>query len=346
MVHKASVIGAGSWGTTLADQLGQRGLTTTLWCRRPALAQSIEAHRENREYLRGHRINERVNATGALDEALEDAEFVVLAVPAQSVRSLCKTLAPCLPAASILCTAIKGIDQQSLQTISQILQSELPQVQPNRCAFLGGPSFAREVALGVPTAVVVASTAEATARRTQQTLHSNRFRVYRTEDVIGVELGGALKNVIAIGVGIADGLGLGHNARAALITRGLAEITRLATAMGADPLTLSGLAGMGDLVLTCTGDLSRNRTVGFALGSGKQLEETLKSVHMVAEGVQTAKSATQLARRMNVQTPIIDEVYLVLHEGKSPEEALHDLIARPPKAERPVPPSQESKSGP
>ncbi len=331
---RAAVLGAGSWGTALAAHLALKGFATMLWARNPALAQQLQLRRENPGYLPGVELPESLRATSDLGEALQQAELVLFVVPSHGLRELARASAALLPPQALIVSATKGIENQSLMLMSQVLTDELgAEVEP-RLSALGGPSFAREVARGMPTAVCVASTRARTAHAAQALLAGERFRVYSSEDVIGVELGGALKNVIAIAAGAADGLGFGHNARAALITRGIAEISRLATHLGANPQTLAGLSGMGDLVLTCTGDLSRNRSVGMELGRGRSLQNVLAEMTMVAEGVRTTKSAYDLARREAVEMPITTEVYEALYLGKSPISAVESLLGRALRPER------------
>jgi glycerol-3-phosphate dehydrogenase (NAD(P)+) len=275
-----------------------------------------------------------LRATSDLAEAVRETQLILCVVPSHGVRQLLTEHRGLFGREVPIVAAIKGIENETLLTVSEILEEHLPEDRHHLLAYLGGPSFAREVAKGVPTAVNVAGRDASVTQRVQESLSTDRFRIYTTDDVVGVELGGALKNVVAIAAGIADGLGFGHNTRAALITRGLAEISRLAVTRGANPLTMAGLAGMGDLVLTCTGDLSRNRTVGLELGRGKKLAEVLASMNMVAEGVRTAKSAYELARREGVDMPIVAEVYSVLYEDKPPVEAVLSLMTRPLKPER------------
>lgn len=334
MTTTAAVIGAGSWGTALAKLLADQDIETRLWARRPEHAAAIAEERENRAYLPGFPLPAALVATSDLDRALDGASIVLLVVPSHGVRALARSAADRFPRGAPIVAAIKGIEGETLSMVSEILTEELPAERHGDLAFLGGPSFAREVAAGVPTAVSIASLDHGTAERAQAVLSTDRFRAYTTDDVVGVEIGGALKNVVAIAAGIADGLGFGHNTRAALITRGLAEISRLALAKGADPLTVAGLGGMGDLVLTCTGDLSRNRTVGLELGRGKTLEQVLSSMNMVAEGVRTSRSAHMLAEREGVEMPITAAVHAVLHEGLAPIEAVEALMRRPLKRER------------
>ena len=331
---QATVLGAGSWGTALAMHLAAQGHRVKLWSRRADQAAHIQRERQNPDYLKGVTLPETLHATASLEEALGGSEVVVVVVPTEANRALLGRALPLIPAGVPIVSATKGIEQGTLQLVSGIFEDVFPEEQHSRLTYLGGPSFAKEVAAGVPTAVSVAGHDEATRTRVQELFNTPRFRVYTTPDVVGVELGGALKNVIAIAAGVADGMGLGHNTRAALITRGLAELSRLAVKLGADPLTLAGLSGMGDLVLTCTGDLSRNRRVGMALGQGKTLPQALEELGMVAEGVKTAKSAHELALREDVEMPIAAEIHDILYEGKPAREAMVALMTRPVKDER------------
>jgi glycerol-3-phosphate dehydrogenase (NAD(P)+) len=331
---RVAVLGAGSWGTALARQLANKGLATRLWARTPELARQIASTRVNAAYLPGVELPAALEVTSDLGEALSGADRVLFVVPSHGLRELARRTAALVPEGALIVTATKGIENQSLMLMTQVLEQELGASAAPRLCALGGPSFAKEVANGMPTTVCVASRNERAAREVQTLLASDRFRVYTTDDVVGVELGGALKNVIALAAGAADGLGFGHNARAGLITRGIAEMTRLATQLGAHPQTLAGLSGMGDLVLTCTGDLSRNRTVGLELGRGKSLSDVLGAMNMVAEGVRTAKSAHDLAAREGVDMPITTEVYKALYEGKSPISAVESLFGRALRAER------------
>jgi glycerol-3-phosphate dehydrogenase (NAD(P)+) len=331
---RVAVLGAGSWGTALARHLAAKGEDVRLWARGRALAQDIEQRRENRGYLPGIALPRSVHVTSELGQALDGARTVLFVVPSHGLRELARACRTLIAPDAAVVTATKGIENQTLMLMTEVLREELGASLDARVCALGGPSFAREVALEMPTVVCVAGSSEQTACNVQELLASERFRVYTTDDVIGVELGGALKNVIAIAAGAADGLGFGHNARAGLITRGIAEISRLATQMGANPQTLAGLSGMGDLVLTCTGDLSRNRTLGIELGRGRPLQDVLRDMTMVAEGVRTAKSAHDLARRERVDMPITAEVYRALYEGKSPISAVESLLGRALRAER------------
>ncbi len=328
------MLGAGSWGTALAKHLADKGHRTALWARRADLVHAMRATHENERYLRGIPLPETLEPSDDLRAVLRDADFVVVVTPSHGLRDMIREAKPLLRPGAPVVTASKGIENGSLMLMTDVLRDELGAGSEERLCALGGPSFAREVALSMPTAVCVASASEATAKAVQTLFASDRFRVYTTDDLVGVELGGALKNVIAIAVGAADGLGFGHNARAGLITRGIAEIARLAVHMGANPQTLAGLSGLGDLVLTCTGDLSRNRRVGLELGRGRSLSEVLADMTMVAEGVKTAASAHALAEREGVDMPITTEVYRALYESKSPGAAVESLLGRALRAER------------
>jgi glycerol-3-phosphate dehydrogenase (NAD(P)+) len=303
-----------------------------LWAWRDDQAADIQERRENQAYLPGFPLSDTLEATAELDHALRDCAVVVCVVPTHGLREVLQQAVPHVGKDTPWVSATKGIENSSLSLVSEIFEELVPDAA--QLTFLGGPSFAKEVAAGIPTAVSVAGKNADVTTRVQNMFSTDRFRAYSTEDVVGVELGGALKNVVAIAAGISDGLGFGHNARAALITRGLAEISRLALKLGANPLTMAGLSGMGDLVLTCTGDLSRNRSVGMQLGQGRTLSDILQGMTMVAEGVRTAKSAHQLAERHEVDMPITTEVYRVLYEDKPPMDAVIDLMARPPRPER------------
>ncbi len=329
---KIAVIGAGSWGTTLADLLAKKGHDTTLWVYERELAERLPATRENDLYLPGFSLSESLRFSANLSETVAGREMLVLVSPSQVMRRVMAQAEPHITEGTLLVSAAKGIENETLQTMSEVLGEVLPQHAAN-LAFLSGPSFAREVAASMPTAVVAAAKDEEVARRVQEAFSTESFRVYTNDDVVGVELGGALKNVIALAAGVCDGLGFGCNTRAALITRGLAEITRLGVAMGAQSATFAGLAGMGDLVLTCTGELSRNRSVGMELGRGRTLDEILSGMTMVAEGVKTALSAHQLARRLGVDLPITEQTYRILYENKDPRQAVTDLMLRELKAE-------------
>ncbi len=333
MLEKIAVIGAGSWGTTLADLLAKKGHQVTLWAYEPELVQTMRDTRENNLFLPGITLHEKLAYTNDLVEAYRDCTMVLSVVPSQLVRRVMGRSVPFIPSDALIVSASKGIEVDTLATVSEIYQNILPEAMYARFAALSGPSFAREVAQEMPTAVTAAAASEEIARRVQEAFTTSFFRVYRNSDVVGVELGGAIKNVIAIAAGISDGLGFGSNTRAALITRGLAEMTRLGVAMGAQPATFAGLAGMGDLVLTCTGDLSRNRSVGIQIGQGRRLEEILGEMRMVAEGVKTTESAYNLAKKLGVEMPIIEQMYQMLYQDKPAREAVLELMTRNLKAE-------------
>jgi glycerol-3-phosphate dehydrogenase (NAD(P)+) len=328
-----AVVGAGSWGTALAKTLADAGHQVVLWGRNADDIATINQHRENRRYLPGAMLPGTLTATTDLRAALTGKRMIVSVVPSHTVRQVFGEGAQAIETEAIVVSASKGIENESLETMDEVLKEVLPGRLGSRLVFLSGPSFAREVGQRLPTAVVVASRDRAAAQAAQLAFATDRFRVYTSDDVVGVEVGGALKNVMAIAAGIAEGLGLGHNTRAAIITRGLAEITRLAVRKGANPLTLAGLAGMGDLVLTCTGDLSRNRTVGLKLGQGKKLAEALAEMKQVAEGVKTTRSAHDLGERLGVELPITSTVYQVLYQDKPAIEAVTELLVRPMKHE-------------
>ena len=330
---RASVIGLGAFGTALANILASRSDEVRAWAREPKVVESINVARENRAYLPGVAVSPRVRATLSLEEALAGSELVVFATPSHATRDVVKKALPYLREHVPLLTVAKGIENETLMTMTQLLEDCLPEQFHPSIAILSGPSFAKEMAAGMPTVVTIAAHHEKVAQRIQASLQTETFRTYTSVDVIGVEMGGALKNVIAIAAGISDGLGFGLNARSAVITRGLAEISRIAVAMGANPLTLMGLAGLGDLVLTCTGDLSRNRRVGIELGRGRSLEDILADMTQVAEGVRTARSARDLSRKVGVELPICDQVHAIMYEGKSPRRALVELMTRAPKRE-------------
>jgi glycerol-3-phosphate dehydrogenase (NAD(P)+) len=332
-MERVSVIGAGAWGTALAKVLADKGYGVRLWTRHAEHALAMQREGQNARYLPGVRLPAGVGPTSAIDEALAGAEMVVLVVPSHGLRSALDLAAPYLPEGVGIVSATKGIENDTLMFVAEIVEDVLGPAVRSRFTVLSGPSFAKEVANGIPTNVVVASSNDVLCGEVQRAFASERLRVYSSDDPIGVEVGGALKNVIAIAAGACDGLGFGHNTRAALITRGLAEIARLAVAKGGQLLSVAGLAGMGDLVLTCTGELSRNRTVGYEMGRGKKLGEVLSALGHVAEGVKTAKSARDLARKLDVELPICNEVYNVLYEGKAPGRAVEELLTRPLKRE-------------
>ncbi len=328
MAH-AAVIGGGSWGTALAKVLADKGEAVHLWARDAAVVDTMRRTRENFRYLPGVQLPETLHFTSELGHALDGADLVLIVVPSHTLRDVTRAMRRHgLPDGAPIVSATKGIENETLELMSEVLESELPAERHGELAYLSGPSFAREVANGMPTAIVMASRNDELAHRLQHRFSSERLRVYANHDVVGVEVGGALKNVIAIAAGAADGLGAGYNARAAMITRGLNEIARLAMAKGGSALTLAGLAGLGDLVLTCTADLSRNHTVGFQLGRGRSIEEILAGMTQVAEGVRTAKSAFLLGEKLGVDLPITGEVYRVLYEKKPAREAVTYLMTR------------------
>lgn len=326
---KVAIIGGGSWGTALAIHLARRGDSVRIWVREPEIVESMAQTRRNAWYLADIALPAGVRATGDVAEALAGAGVVIVAVPSEFVAATVKNIGR-LPADVPIVSATKGLDPERHVRMTELITDRFP---GSRVAALSGPTFAREVALGRPTACVVASADEALARALQGELGTPQFRLYTNRDVVGVEVGGALKNVIAIATGLVDGLDLGQNARAALITRGLAEITRLAVALGAAPATLAGLAGLGDLVLTCTGGLSRNRALGMALAHGRSQEAVETETRMIAEGARTVASALALAARHGVSLPICAEVGAVLFETKPPADALASLLGRALKPE-------------
>jgi glycerol-3-phosphate dehydrogenase (NAD(P)+) len=332
-MERVAVIGGGSWGTALALLVARKEMETRLWVHNPERAREMAARRENVTYLPGFPFPATLSVTADLAEALRGADLVLAVTPSHTVRAVMREALPHLPDDAPIVSASKGIENETVMTMSEVLEDVLPVERHPLLTYLSGPSFAKEVAAEKPTAVTVAGREARVTKRVQDLLTAPYFRVYTSDDVIGVELGGALKNVMAIAAGVADGLGYGHNTRAALITRGLHEMARLAMRRGANPLTLAGLAGMGDLVLTCTGELSRNRSVGLRLGKGEQLTAILSEMKMVAEGVKTAKSAHDLAQREGVEMPIAEQVYRILYENKDPQEAVFELMGRLPKHE-------------
>jgi glycerol-3-phosphate dehydrogenase (NAD(P)+) len=326
-----AVVGAGSWGTALAVHLGRIGHNVRLWVREPDLAARMRVSRVNHVFLPGVELPSSVEPGGRVDETLDGAEFVLLAVPSHGLRGVLREAGPLVPSAAVLVSAAKGLETDTLLRMSEVLAQELG--GERRIVALSGPSFAVEVAHELPTAVSVASADLAAAERVQREFRGRLFRLYTTTDVTGVEIGAALKNVIAIAAGVVEGLELGHNVLAALITRGLAEISRLACALGGRRETLAGLAGLGDLVLTCTGNLSRNRHVGVELGRGRRLEDILAGMQMVAEGVNTTGAALALGARHGVELPIAAQMAEVLAGRCGPREALETLMLRPQRIE-------------
>jgi len=328
MIETIGVIGAGAWGTALALLLAGKGHDVALWMYEKDLAEETARTRENRVYLPGFILPANIAVTSRLEAAVTGKQYILSVAPSHTVRALSAAFAPHLADNAVIISASKGIEIDTLKPLSDVLRETLPPRFHRRLCFLSGPSFAKEVAQNMPTAVALASNDPEVGKLAQQVLSAPSFRVYTNPDVIGVELGGSVKNVIAIAAGVLEGLGFGHNTMAALITRGLAEMARLGVAMGAYPATFSGLAGMGDLVLTCTGGLSRNRTLGVRLGRGERLEDILRGAATVAEGVRTTKAARDLAKRHHVEMPVVEEVYRILYEGKDPRQALRDLMTR------------------
>ena len=352
-MSRIAIIGAGAWGTGLAIVLGRKGShRVRLWAYEPEVCDSINRNRVNGRFLPGARLPDSVSASSDFATILDGAEIIVSVMPSQHCRALFANMRPFIPPRSLIVSATKGLEEGSLLRMTEVIQQVLtnnnnpegapPLSRPLRqggdfdfsIGALSGPSFAQEVARGDPTAITIASHSPQLLSAVQQEFSDASFRVYTNHDVVGVELGGALKNIIAIAAGICDGLGLGHNSVAALITRGLAEMTRLAVVCGGRAETMSGLAGLGDLVLTCTGGLSRNRSVGVELGRGKKLAEIIEGMHgMVAEGVFTTTAAVGLAHARGIEMPITEQMHAILHEGKSPKEALQELMARTGKSE-------------
>jgi glycerol-3-phosphate dehydrogenase (NAD(P)+) len=327
---RCAVLGAGAWGAALADRLARNAHDVRLWAYESDVAESVNSTHRTR-FLDGVDLSPSIVASTDVKEIVQGAEFVVLVAPSHVTRAVAESAQPYLSREAVVVVASKGIEQHSLARMTEIAADVFGR---SGAVALSGPTFAAEVARDQPAAIVAACTERAPAEQVQRLFHGPAFRVYTQHDVIGVELGGAVKNVMAVATGIAEGLGLGFNARAALITRGLAEMTRLGVALGADPATFAGLAGVGDLVLTCTGQLSRNRSLGVEIGAGKTLDEALVGRDTVAEGVITTRSARELAARAAVDMPIVDAVFSVLFDGQTPRDAIVDLMNRDPRAER------------
>jgi glycerol-3-phosphate dehydrogenase (NAD(P)+) len=333
MTMPVAIIGAGGWGTALAATLARTDRRVSLWVYEADLAEGMSESRENPVYLPSIRIPQSVLVSNSMISVLADSRIVIMAVPSHVFRSVVQQMAPLVKPDTVFVSATKGIETCTLMRMSQVITDVLGTSVESRIAVISGPTFAPEVARGVPTALVVASPLESLRVQLQNELSSPRFRLYTNVDIIGVEIGAATKNIIAIAAGVADGLGLGSNAAAALVTRGLAEITRLAVACGGRRETLSGLAGLGDLILTSYGNLSRNRRVGIALGQGRRIEDIIGGMRSVAEGVKTAESAVALARKLNVEMPIAERMYAVLYEGLKVQDAINDLMERKLKEE-------------
>ncbi len=333
-MHEIAVIGAGSYGTCLAMLFGNAGHHVHLWCRSATTATELEHSRENQAYLPGFRLPDSVVVTHDIALAVTGKRFVVGVTPSHAIRDVLGAAAPHLHPDAIVINASKGLEDKTLATIDQVYREIFPVRIAARATYLSGPTFANEIAAGLPAAIVLAGHDPETVEQAQRALSSIRFRIYSSQDVRGVLIAGALKNVIAIAAGVSDGLGMGSNARVALITRGLAEITRIGLAMGADPHTFSGLSGMGDLVLTCSGDSSRNRRVGLALGQGKTMAAILSEMRMVAEGVRTTKVAHELALKLNVDAPLTHAMNGVLYGGISAKDAMTGLMQRALRSEK------------
>ena len=333
-IKHVAVIGAGAWGTALARHLAEKQIPVCLWAHEPEVVRAIQLGRENTVYLPGVLLPPTLSATNVLAVAIAGADCLIFAVPSHVARTVLSRIAVLLPQPIPLVSATKGIEEETLALVTQVMQAVLPAHMQGSLLVLSGPSFASEVSRGKPTALCLAGQDAGVVKAIQALFMTPNFRVYADDDLIGVQLGGALKNVMALAAGVVDGLELGHNARAALITRGLAEMIRLGVAMGADPRTFYGLSGVGDLILTCTGPLSRNHSVGVRLGKGERLEGILASMQAVAEGVRTAKAALDLALRCGVDMPIVQEVNAVLFADKSCRQAVGDLMEREAKGEK------------
>ncbi|GAA0369645.1 NAD(P)H-dependent glycerol-3-phosphate dehydrogenase [Bacillus horti] len=325
---KVAVLGAGSWGTALSIVLADNQFDVALWSRREEQVFEINDRHTNEKYLPDRTLPTSIYASTSLEEVLQDTKYVLLVLPTKSIRQICRQILPYLTPEHVIIHSSKGIEIETHKRISEIIQEEIPAQSCKGTVVLSGPSHAEEVSMRLPTTVVVASDVLKTAEEVQDIFINKHFRVYTNPDVIGVEIGGALKNIIALGAGLNDGLGFGDNAKAALMTRGLTEISRLGLEMGANPLTFAGLAGIGDLIATCTSKHSRNWRCGYALGQGQSLDEVLSSMGMVVEGVNTTKAAYQIALSQNVDMPITKAIYQVLFEGKLPRQAVEDLMGR------------------
>ena len=333
-MERVAVLGAGSWATALAVLLAAKGCAVRMWTRRAALAEEINQKRENSRYLPGVRIAGQVEARTSLAAVLAETKVLIFSVPSHAFREILRECRPYFTAGKLYINTAKGIEEQGLCRMSEVFAQEVGADLLARYVFLSGPSHAEEVGRELPTAVVMSSRDEEAAAFAQELFMGRNFRAYTNPDLTGVELGGALKNIIAIGTGIAEGLGFGDNTKAALMTRGMAEISRLGVAMESNPLTFAGLAGIGDLIVTCTSMHSRNRRAGIAIGQGKSLAEALKEVDMVVEGVGTTRAAYRLARRFNVEMPITEQIYRVLFDGLSPAIAVDNLMSRGLRSEK------------
>lgn len=329
---KASIIGAGSWGTALAQVISENGISTSLWARRKEQAKDINKSRENKEYLPGAKISSDIFVSDELKRVASNADLVVLAVPSQAMRKTARNIKNFIRDDSIIISASKGIEISSLSRMSEVLKEELP-TNKDYIVALSGPSHAEEVIRGLPTAVVVASDNKVIMEKVQNVFMNGNFRVYTNEDIVGVELGGALKNVIAVCTGISDGLGFGDNTKAAIMTRGITEIARLGVKLGAHPATFAGLSGIGDLIVTCNSQHSRNRRAGIKIGQGMTAKEVIGSTKMIVEGINTTKAAFLLANKLNIEMPITAQAYQIIFENKDPKTAVHNLMNRRGKKE-------------
>lgn len=331
---KVACIGAGSWGTTVAGLAAQNGIDTLLWCRRQELADEINTYRANEGYLPGIRLPEGLRATADIEEAVAGREVVVMGVPSHGWRDVLRKLKPRLGDVEAVVSLTKGLEAGTNKRMSEVLGEECPDYPAHRYAILTGPNIAKEIAKRMPAATVIGCREHGIAENLQDVFHQPYFRVYTNTDVVGCELGGAIKNIVAIAAGIADEFGFGDNARAALMTRGLAELTRLGVRLGGDALTFSGLAGMGDMIVTCMSKYSRNRRVGKELGKGRKIEDITSEMNMVAEGVKTCRPILELGRRVDAWMPITEGVVSVVHEGVTPDQMIADILSRPPIPEK------------
>ncbi len=330
---KAGVIGGGSWGTAIAQHLTTNNITVDLWVYEKELVDNINSKHENTIFLPSIKLSEKITATNNIEDVIKGKNIIIFVTPSHFTKQIVNSVHNILPEGVPIVCASKGIENDTLMTMDEVMHYILPGRYHNYLAYLSGPTFAKEVASGLPTTCVAASVNEDVAKQVQFYFANRSFRIYTTNDVVGVELGGAIKNVIAIAAGICDGAGLGNNARAAVITRGLAEMTRIAVKKGANPLTLAGLAGVGDLVLTCTGELSRNRMVGKLLGQGKKIDEILNGMKMVAEGVKTSRAVYELSKKLDVEMPISEKVYQIIYNGLDVKDAIYSLMTRTLKSE-------------
>jgi len=333
---KVSIVGAGSWGTALAVLLSKKGYCVSLWGHNTDHVLAISQKRENSKYLPSVWLPENIEVTGSLEECCQGSAIIVMVVPSHGLRKVFRSLVPYIANNVKIVSAIKGIENDTLLTMTQVIQETLDKETSKEkveVGVLSGPSFAQEVAVDVPTAITIGFSDIDTAREMQRVFGTETFRVYASQDVIGLEISASFKNIVAISAGVCEGLGYGLNTRAALITRGLAEMKRVGVALNADPDTFSGLSGLGDLVLTCTGNLSRNRTVGIKLGEGKNIKQITSEMSMVAEGIKTTKSLYDLTTKLSIDVPILDQVYKIIYQGKSCSAAVKDLLARELKVE-------------